>query len=92
MLLALDTGLPRPHTAPEANTVGQLFTIVAGTMFFTEALPTEPLTHPGLRTALLVVALVHRVSTQSEATAGRLGYAHPTRLILFHTATATANA
>lgn len=63
-------------TAPAANVVGNVFTVVAGTVIFAEPLPTEPLPLVlralGFLLTLTVVALVHRASGEAEAEAGRL--------------------
>lgn len=63
-------------TAPVANVVGNVFTVVAGTLLFGESLPEDPLTMAlrvgGFALTLVVVVLVRGNVAQAEADTSRL--------------------
>lgn len=78
-IVLFQTSLQRSRvsiTAPVANVVGNVFTVVAGTLLFGESLPEDPLTMTlrvcGFALTLVVVVLVRGNVAQAEADTSRL--------------------
>ncbi|MGW9553896.1 hypothetical protein ACWGSK_05255 [Nocardiopsis sp. NPDC055551] len=78
-IVLFQTSLQRSRasiTAPVANVVGNVFTVVAGTLLFGESLPEDPLTMAlrvgGFALTLAVVVLVRGNVAQAEADTSRL--------------------
>ena len=78
-IVLFQTSLQRSRasiTAPVANVVGNVFTVVAGTLLFGESLPEDPLTMAlrvgGFALTLVVVVLVRGNVAQAEADTSRL--------------------
>lgn len=78
-IVLFQTSLQRSRasiTAPVANVVGNVFTVVAGTLLFGESLPDDPLTMAlrvgGFALTLVVVVLVRGNVAQAEADTSRL--------------------
>ncbi|MBR8741280.1 hypothetical protein [Nocardiopsis sp. MG754419] len=84
-IVLFQTSLQRSRasiTAPVANVVGNVFTVVAGTLLFGESLPEDPFTLAlrvgGFALTLVVVVLVRGNVAQAEADTSRLR-GEPTR-------------
>ena len=78
-IVLFQTSLQRSRasiTAPVANVVGNVFTVVAGSLLFGESLPEDPLTMAlrvgGFALTLVVVVLVRGNVAQAEADTSRL--------------------
>lgn len=78
-IVLFQTSLQRSRasiTAPVANVVGNVFTVVAGSLLFGESLPEDPLTLAlrvgGFALTLVVVVLVRGNVAQAEADTSRL--------------------
>ncbi|WP_017604665.1 hypothetical protein [Nocardiopsis alkaliphila] len=78
-IVLFQTSLQRSRvsiTAPVANVVGNVFTVVTGTLLFGESLPEDPLTMTlrvcGFALTLVVVVLVRGNVAQAEADTSRL--------------------
>lgn len=78
-IVLFQTSLQRSRasiTAPVANVVGNVFTVVAGTLLFGESLPEDPFTLAlrvgGFALTLVVVVLVRGNVAQAEADTSRL--------------------